>query len=106
MGISTQVLPMLPKDLKVIIDYHRDEAALLQGFLDDSICFVDMVRISPLRGLFSMHSHQCFIEVMMNLSTSSPRTSLPYIGFRLIFRKTNKDPNKREGLSSMDATNH
>ena len=66
----------------------------------------DMVRISPLRGLFSMHSHQCFIEVMMNLSTSSPRTSLPYIGFQLIFLKTNKDPNKHEGLTSVDATNH
>ncbi|KAJ6600338.1 hypothetical protein DFH09DRAFT_1271221 [Mycena vulgaris] len=66
---ASQALPMLPADLKIILEYLDSEEAVKND---------ELVNLQ-------------FREIKMNLRS---KTGIPYHEFSLIFRKTNKDPTK------------
>ncbi|KAF7342137.1 hypothetical protein MVEN_01801400 [Mycena venus] len=74
---ATQALPMLPADLKVIMEY-LDSPEAIKYFTVTQRLNDELINLQ-------------FKDIKLNLRS---KTGIPYHEFSLIFRKTNKDPTK------------
>ncbi|KAJ7655921.1 hypothetical protein B0H17DRAFT_1146313 [Mycena rosella] len=91
-GTATQALPMLPVDLKLILEYLDSEEAIKYFTLTQRLYFKAFVTTAF--TLWTRNDELInlqFKDIKMNLR--SP-TGIPDHEFSLIFRKTNKDPTK------------
>ncbi|KAJ6495828.1 hypothetical protein DFH09DRAFT_1290322 [Mycena vulgaris] len=88
----TQALPMLPADLKIILEYLDSEEAVKYFTLTQRLYFKAFVTTAF--TLWTRNDELVnlqFRDIKMNLRS---KTGIPYHEFSLIFRKTNKDPTK------------
>ncbi|KAJ7149449.1 hypothetical protein C8R43DRAFT_1128452 [Mycena crocata] len=89
---ATQALPMLPADLKIIMEYLDSEEAIKYFTLTQRLYFKAFVTTA-----FTLWTRSDelvnlqFIDIKLNMRS---QTGIPYHEFSLIFRKTNKDPTK------------
>ncbi|KAJ7642560.1 hypothetical protein B0H17DRAFT_1216382 [Mycena rosella] len=91
-GTATQALPMLPVDLKLILEYLDSEEAIKYFTLTQRLYFKAFVMTAF--TLWTRNDELInlqFKDIKMNLRSL---TGIPYHEFFLIFRKTNKDPTK------------
>ncbi|KAJ6486281.1 hypothetical protein DFH09DRAFT_1291609 [Mycena vulgaris] len=89
---ATQALPMLPADLKIILEYLNSEEAVKYFTLTQRLYFKAFVTTAF--TLWTRNDELVnlqFRDIKMNLRS---KTGIPYHEFSLIFRKTNKDPTK------------
>ncbi|KAJ6617090.1 hypothetical protein B0H10DRAFT_1948607 [Mycena sp. CBHHK59/15] len=89
-GTATQALPMLPADLKIIMEYLDSEEAIKYFTLTKRLYF--KVFITTTFTLWTRNGELVnlqFKDIKLNLRL---RTGIPYHEFSLIFHKTNKDP--------------
>ncbi|KAJ7488522.1 hypothetical protein B0H11DRAFT_2230062 [Mycena galericulata] len=89
---TTQALPMLPADLKIIMEYLDSEEAIKYFTVTQRLYFKAFVTTAF--TLWTRNDELInlqFKDIKFNLQ--SP-TGIPYHEFSLIFRKTNKDPTK------------
>ncbi|KAF7351924.1 hypothetical protein MVEN_01154200 [Mycena venus] len=89
---ATQALPMLPADLKVIMDYLDSPEAIKYFTVTQSLYFKAFVTTAF--TLWTRNDELVslqFKDIKLNLHS---KTGIPYHEFSLIFRKTNKDPTK------------
>ncbi|KAJ3759479.1 hypothetical protein EV360DRAFT_69470 [Lentinula raphanica] len=90
----TQALPMLPADLKILFAYLDSSSGCREFTLTQCLYFKAFA--SAAFNLWTRTRNDELIHFMvkdLKLGLVS-ETGVPYIEFRLIFRKTNKDPNK------------
>lgn len=112
---TTQALPMLPKDLKMIMRYLDGEEAkqelsetkrlYFKAFATTSFCLwtrcvsncLCRLRVAYSATLISLLRNDELINLQFKdvKQDQVSRTGIRYIEFTLIFRKTNKDPDKR-----------
>ncbi|KAJ3752488.1 hypothetical protein EV360DRAFT_88707 [Lentinula raphanica] len=88
----TQALPMLPADLKILFDYLDSCGGREEFTLTQSLYFKAFS--STAFNLWTRNDeliHFMVKDLKLNLVSN---TGVSYIEFHLIFRKTNKDPNK------------
>ncbi|KAE9390676.1 hypothetical protein BT96DRAFT_945947 [Gymnopus androsaceus JB14] len=91
-GTSTQALPMLPKDLKILFDYLDSPEGRKKFTLTQQLYF--KVFASTAFNLWTRNDELInFVFKDLKLALVSDN-GICYIEFRLIFRKTNKDPTK------------
>ncbi|KAJ7127320.1 hypothetical protein C8R43DRAFT_1134814 [Mycena crocata] len=89
---ATQALPMLPADLKMIMEYLDSQEAVKYFTLTQRLYFKAFVTTAF--TLWTRNDELVnlqFKDIKMNLRS---KTGIPYHEFSLIFRKTNKDPTK------------
>ncbi|KAJ7247425.1 hypothetical protein B0H12DRAFT_1072938 [Mycena haematopus] len=91
-GTSTQALPMLPADLKIILDYLNTEEAIKYFTTTQRLYF--KAYVTTAFSLWTRNDELVnlqFKHIKLNMKSHS---GIPYHEFTLIFRKTNKDPTK------------
>ncbi|KAJ7128266.1 hypothetical protein C8R46DRAFT_1237037 [Mycena filopes] len=91
-GTATQALPMLPSDLKIIMEYLDSPEAIKYFTLTQHLYFKAFVTTAF--TLWTRNDELInlrFKDVKLRLRSG---TGIPYHEFSLIFRKTNKDPTK------------
>ncbi|KAF7354486.1 hypothetical protein MVEN_01137900 [Mycena venus] len=89
---ATQALPMLPADLKVIMEYLDSPEAIKYFTVTQRLYFKTFVTTAF--TLWTRNDELInlqFKDIKLNLRS---KTGIPYHEFSLIFRKTNKDPTK------------
>ncbi|KAJ7778003.1 hypothetical protein DFH07DRAFT_766219 [Mycena maculata] len=89
---ATQALPMLPADLKMIMEYLDSPEAIEYFTVTQRLYF--KVFVSTAFTLWMRNDELInlqFKDIKLNLRSA---TGIPYHEFALIFRKTNKDPTK------------
>ncbi|KAJ7718975.1 hypothetical protein DFH07DRAFT_973107 [Mycena maculata] len=89
---ATQALPMLPADLKMIMEYLDSPEAIEYFTVTQRLYFKAFV--STAFTLWTRNDELInlqFKDIKLNLRSA---TGIPYHEFALIFRKTNKDPTK------------
>ncbi|KAF7364523.1 hypothetical protein MVEN_00321300 [Mycena venus] len=89
---ATQALPMLPADLKVIMEYLDSPEAIKYFTVTQRLYFKAFVTTAF--TLWTRNDELInlqFKDIKLNLRS---KTGIPYHEFSLIFRKTNKDPTK------------
>ncbi|KAJ7456105.1 hypothetical protein FB451DRAFT_1564714 [Mycena latifolia] len=91
-GTATQALPMLPADLKIIMEYLDSEEAIKYFSVTQRLYFKAFATTA-----FTLWTRN---DELVNLQFKHVKldlrslTGIPYHEFSLIFRKTNKDPTK------------
>ncbi|KAJ7143011.1 hypothetical protein C8R44DRAFT_726298 [Mycena epipterygia] len=91
-GTATQALPMLPADLKMILEYLDSDEAIKYFTLTQRLYFKAFVTTAF--TLWTRNDELVnlqFKDVKLHMRS---KTGIPYHEFALIFRKTNKDPTK------------
>ncbi|KAJ7146653.1 hypothetical protein C8R44DRAFT_864392 [Mycena epipterygia] len=91
-GTATQALPMLPADLKMILEYLDSDEAIEYFTFTQRLYFKAFVTTAF--TLWTRNDELInlqFKDVKLHLRS---KTGIPYHEFALIFRKTNKDPTK------------
>ncbi|KAJ7087564.1 hypothetical protein B0H15DRAFT_982779 [Mycena belliarum] len=89
---ATQALPMLPADLKIILEYLDSEEAIKYFTVTQRLYFKAFATTAF--TLWTRNDELInlqFKDIKLDLRSA---TGIPYHEFSLIFRKTNKDPNK------------
>ncbi|KAJ6506544.1 hypothetical protein C8R45DRAFT_922728 [Mycena sanguinolenta] len=89
---ATQALPMLPADLKIIVDYLDTPEATTHFTVTQRLYFKAFATTAF--TLWTRNDELVnlqFKDIKFNLRS---KTRIPYHEFSLIFRKTNKDPTK------------
>ncbi|KAJ6456576.1 hypothetical protein DFH09DRAFT_847576, partial [Mycena vulgaris] len=96
---ASQALPMLPADLKIILEYLDSEDAVKYFTLTQRLYF--KASVTTAFTLWTRNDELVnlqFRDIKMNLRS---KTGIPYHEFSLIFRKTNKDPTKSKSSYSV-----
>ncbi|KAF8147030.1 hypothetical protein K438DRAFT_1989996 [Mycena galopus ATCC 62051] len=91
-GTTTQALPMLPTDLKIILEYLDTEEAMKYFTVTQRLYF--KAYVTTAFSLWTRNDELVnlqFKDIKLNMKS---HTGIPYHEFTLIFRKTNKDPTK------------
>ncbi|KAF7333246.1 hypothetical protein MSAN_02426700 [Mycena sanguinolenta] len=91
-GTSTQALPMLPADLKIILGYLDTDEAIKHFTVTQRLYF--KAYVTTAFALWTRNDELVnlqFKHVKLNMKSHS---GIPYHEFTLIFWKTNKDPTK------------
>ncbi|KAJ7817610.1 hypothetical protein B0H14DRAFT_2601903 [Mycena olivaceomarginata] len=103
-GTATQELPMLPADLKIIMEYLDSVEAVKYFTKTQRLYFKAFVTTAF--TLWTRNDELVnlqFKDIKLDLRS---RTEIPYHEFSLIFRKTNKDPTKVQKYMVQIDTSH
>ncbi|KAJ6533640.1 hypothetical protein B0H19DRAFT_1081055 [Mycena capillaripes] len=103
-GTATQALPMLPADLKIIMEY-LDSGEAIKYFTVTQRLFFKAFATTAFT-LWTRNDELVnlqFKDIKLNLRS---KTGIPYHEFSLIFRKTNKDPTKDSEHPEIDCYTH
>ncbi|KAJ7727072.1 hypothetical protein B0H16DRAFT_1735336 [Mycena metata] len=92
MGTATQALPMLPADLKIIMEYLDSKEAI--KYFTVTQCLYFKAFVTTAFTLCTQNDELISLQVKDIKLDQRSRTGIPYHEFSLIFRKTNKDPTK------------
>ncbi|KAJ7751358.1 hypothetical protein B0H16DRAFT_1460271 [Mycena metata] len=91
-GTATQALPMLPADLKIIMEYLDSEDAIKYFTVTQRLYFKAFVTTAF--TLWTRNDELISLQVKDIKFDQRSKTGIPYHEFSLVFRKTNKDPTK------------
>ncbi|KAG6847913.1 hypothetical protein H0H93_004984 [Arthromyces matolae] len=90
-GTSTQALPMLPKDLNIIMDYLDSEEAAQRFSVVKRLYFKAFATTSFM--LWTRNDEMINLQIK-HIKTATSELGEQYFRFELVFRKTNKDKTK------------